>query len=75
MLSDFYELSLDELVRGIDINDVRDKGITSQQLTYIESNIRQFKDLIKSIWYSMAVLGWVIIGIVAVAIILQLLTR
>ena len=74
-MSDFYELSLDELVRGIDINDVRDKGITSQQLTYIESNIRQFKDLIKSIWYSMAVLGWVIIGIVAVAIILQLLTR
>ena len=75
MLSDFYELSLDELVRGIDVNDVRGKGITSQQLSYIESNIRQFKDLIKSIWYSMAVLGWVIIGIVAVAIILQLLTR
>lgn len=48
-ISDYYGLSLDELVRGVSVQDVRDKIGTEKQITEIYEDIQKVKSLGKSV--------------------------
>ena len=63
LLSDYYELSLDELVRNLDVQDVRDKNMSAEQLNSIYNDVGFAKKCIK--W-------WIIIAGIAVGIVLLL---
>ena len=75
LLSDFYDLSLDELVKGVDVSDVRDKGLTLKQLARIESDIDYFKSYIQSAMKYVVGLGWFMIGSFIIVLILKCLFK
>lgn len=64
LLSDYYGLSLDELVRNLDVQDVRDKNMSAEQLNSIYNDVGFAKKCIK--W-------WIIIAGIAVGIVLLLI--
>ena len=64
LLSDYYGLSLDEFVRNLDVQDVRDKNMSAEQLNSIYNDIGFAKKCIK--W-------WIIIAGIAVGIVLLLI--
>ncbi len=64
LLSDYYGLSLDELVHDLDVQDVREKNMSAEQLNSIYNDVGFAKKCIK--W-------WIIIVGVAVGIVLLLI--
>lgn len=49
LLSDYFGLSLDDLVKDIDVQEVREKNINSEQLNSIYKDVGTAKKFIK--WY------------------------
>lgn len=47
MLSDFFDLTLDELVKDIDVQEVREKNLNSERLNSIYSDVENAKKIIK----------------------------
>lgn len=62
LLSDYFGLTLDELVKDIDVEDVRDKNINSEKLNSIYNDVNFAKSIFK--WYL------IIAGSVAAVIVL-----
>lgn len=44
LLSDYYEMSLDELVRGVDVGDVRALNESEKQISSIYSDVERGKE-------------------------------
>lgn len=53
LLSDFFGMPLDELVRGLDVQDVREKNLSENQLTSIFNDVNHVKNIGKLVikWY------------------------
>lgn len=49
LLSDYFGLTLDELVKDIDVEEVRDKNINSEELNSIYNDVNTAKSIFK--WY------------------------
>ncbi len=49
LLSDYFGLTLDELVKDIDVEEVRDKNINSEKLNSIYNDVNTAKSIFK--WY------------------------
>lgn len=64
LLSDYYGLTLDELVHDLDVQDVRDKNLSAEQLNSIYNDVGFAKKCVK--W-------WIIIVGIAVGIVLLLI--
>lgn len=64
LLSDYYGLTLDELVHDLDVQDVRDKNLSAEQLNSIYNDVGFAKKRVK--W-------WIIIVGIAVGIVLLLI--
>ncbi len=60
LLSDYFGLTLDELVKDIDVQDVRDKNINSEKLDSIYKDVNTAKKILK--W------SWIIVGGIAAAV-------
>lgn len=61
LLSDYFGLSLDALVKDIDVQDVREKNPNEKQLSAIYDEITNAKSIIKTVVNVFAVIG--ILGI------------
>ena len=48
LLSDYFGLTLDELVKDIDVQEVRDKNISSEKINSIYNDVNTAKSFIKS---------------------------
>lgn len=48
-LSDYFGLTLDELVKDIDVQEVRDKNISNEKINSIYNDVNTAKSFIK--WY------------------------
>ena len=55
LLSDYFGLTLDQLVKDIDVREVREKNINSEQLSLIYKDVEKAKKIIK--WYFIIALG------------------
>ncbi|MBR6823599.1 MAG: helix-turn-helix transcriptional regulator [Firmicutes bacterium] len=71
LLSDYFGLSLDALVKDIDLQDVRDKTAAERQITAIYDDVQRSKSILSSI--NALINGLAIFGIVGVAILLLLI--
>ena len=49
LLSDYFGLTLDELVKDVDVQEVREKNINSEKLDSIYSDVGKAKQFVK--WY------------------------
>ena len=70
MLSDYFNLTLDELVKGIDVQDVREKNMTDERVASIyldvENGKATFKKVVKIVEYIiLAVAVIVLVGFLA----------
>ena len=50
LLSDYYEISLDELVRGVDVGDVRALNESEKQISSIYSDVERGKEAALRAW-------------------------
>lgn len=62
LLSDYFELSLDELVKGVDVQDVRSKNLSEKQLSSIYEDINSAKSTINQVINIFVIIG--LIGII-----------
>lgn len=65
LLSDYFGLSLDALVKDIDVQDVRQKNQSEQQIGVIYDDIQKAKWAVNTV-----INGFAIFGIVGIAILL-----
>ena len=62
LLSDYYEMSLDELVRGVDVGDVRALNESEKQISSIYSDVERGKEAALRAWRAFLVVGCVVLG-------------
>lgn len=73
MLSDYFGMSLDELVKDIDVQDIRDKNLTDEKVDSIFSDVQKMKDILEKGWRIIGYVGWGILIYVAVCFVVKLL--
>lgn len=62
LLSDYFGLSLDALVKDIDVQDVRDKNLNDKQLSAIYDDVQNAKSTISTVVNIFCVIG--VVGVV-----------
>lgn len=73
MLSDFFNMTLDELVKDIDVQDVRDKNLTDEKVASIYLDVENSKNYSKRFLKIFCYVGFVLIAIIALGFVLHLL--
>lgn len=73
MLSDYFGMSLDELVKDIDVQDIREKNMTDKKVASIFSDVQKMKDILEKGWKIIGYVGWGILIYVAVCFAVKLL--
>ncbi len=68
-LSDYFGMTLDALVKDIELQDVREKNLSEQQITEIYDDVKKAKATIKSLVKWALILGSAILILYAVLII------
>lgn len=66
MLSDYFNLTLDELVKGVDVQDVREKNMTDERVTSIYLDVEKGKAAFKKI---VRILGYIYLAVLAAVLI------
>lgn len=72
MLSDYFDMTLDELVKDIDVQDVRDKNLTDEKVASIYLDIENVKNQSRKFVKIFCYAGVILLGIVILAFILHL---
>ena len=73
MLSDFFNITFAELVKDIDLQDIREKNLTDEKISSIFSDIEKSKEMSKKWIKLLCYVGFVILGIFALVFILHLI--
>lgn len=68
LLSDYFGLSLDALVKDIDVQDVREKNLSEQQISDIHEDIKKAKWAVNTV-----VNGFAIFGVVGFSILILII--
>ena len=68
LLSDYYEMSLDELVRGVDVGDVRALNESEKQISSIYSDVEGGKAVVRKAWRAFLVVGCVVLALFALVV-------
>ena len=72
MLSDYFNMTLDELVKGIDVQDVREKNMTDERVASIYLDIENGKTVFKKSLNIICYIGLVLIILCLVAFLAHL---
>lgn len=73
LLSDFFALSLDELVRDIDVQDVRQKaGGSEEKISALFADVQKSKEITRLVLRGVVVFGWVMLAVMLLALVLVL---
>lgn len=72
MLSDYFDMTLDELVKDIDVQDVRDKNLTDEKVASIYLDVENVKNKSRKYVKIFCYIGVILLGIVILAFILHL---
>lgn len=66
LLSDYFGLTLDELVKGVDVQDVREKSMTDERIASIYLDIEKGKAALTSF---LRILGYITLAIAALMLV------
>lgn len=72
MLSDYFNMTLDELVKGIDVQDVREKNRTDERVCSMYLDIENGKSILKKSVKIFCYFGLALIAVFILAFILHL---
>lgn len=73
MLSDFFDMTLDELVKDINVQDVRNKSLTDEKVTSIFNDFEKSKTILRYICKGFIYFVGFIVFIALIAFILHLI--
>lgn len=73
LLSDYFGISLDELVKDIDVQDIREKNLTDEKVASIFSDIQKMKYLAEKIWKIVLYATLVLLALIAIGFVAHLL--
>lgn len=68
LLSDYFGMSLDALMKDIDVQDVREKNLNDQKLSVIYDDVQQTKTIMKTV--NDIINGFAIFGVVGVTVLI-----
>lgn len=71
MLSDYFGMSLDELVKDIDVQDVRDRNLTDEKVASIFSDIQVLKDTASKWWKIACYAALILLAVMAAGFIVK----
>lgn len=66
LLSDYFDLTLDELVKGVDVQDVREKNMTDERIASIYLDIEKGKAALTSF---LRIVGYITLAIAALMLV------
>ena len=66
MLSDYFNMTLDELVKGIGVQDVREKNMTDEKVASIYMDVESGKATLKKI---LTIISYVVIALIALFVV------
>lgn len=69
LLSDYYEMSLDELVKGVDVGDVRSLNESEKQISSIYSDLERGKEAARRVWLLLLIAGCVVLAFFVLVVI------
>ena len=72
MLSDYFDMTLDELVKDIDVQDVRNKNLTDEKVASIYLDVENVKNKSRKLIKIFCYAGVILLGIVILGFILHL---
>lgn len=75
LLSDYFDMTLDELVRGLDVQDVRNMNRTDEHVASIFSDVERGKDSVRKMWKAVSLIGWGILAFFVVVVVVALVTQ
>lgn len=73
MLSDYFHMTLDELVKDIDVEEVRNKNMTDEKISSIYTDLEKGKYYFNKLFTGFAIFGWLIIILMIIAVVLEFL--
>lgn len=73
MLSDYFGMSLDELVKDLDVQDVRERKLTDEKVASMYSDVETAKELLKKFYKVIVYLGTFIILFCVIVFVIHLL--
>ena len=72
LLSDYFDMTLDELVRGIDVQEVRDRSRSEEKIASLYTDAEKVKEFGRLAVRIVAVLGVAVLACMALALVLRL---
>lgn len=73
MLSDYFHMTLDELVKDIDVEEVRNKNMTDEKISSIYTDLEKGKYYFNKLFKGLAIFGWLVIILMIIAVVLEFL--
>ncbi|MDQ0362084.1 helix-turn-helix domain-containing protein [Breznakia pachnodae] len=73
MLSDYFGMTLDELVHDLDVEDIREKNLTDEKVSSMHMDLEKMKYLAKLIAKILCVIGIVIFCVAIITFIIHLI--
>ena len=71
LLSDYFGMALDELVKDIDVQDVRERNLTDERIASIFSDIQNLKSTLVSWWKVICYGALILIGLIIIGLIVK----
>lgn len=72
-LSDYFGITLDELVRDIDVQDIRDKDLTEEKIASIYKDIERFKNFKDVVMKVINIYCYIGLGFLAIVIVIGII--
>lgn len=72
LLSDYFDMTLDELVRGIDVQEVRDRSRSEEKIASLYTDAEKVKEFGRLAVRIVTVLGVAVLVCMALALVLRL---
>lgn len=72
LLSDYFDMTLDELVRGIDVQEVRDRSRSDEKIASLYTDAEKVKEFGRLAGRIVTVLGVVVLVCMALALVVRL---
>lgn len=71
LLSDYFEITIDELVKDIDVQNIRDQGLSNEKIISMHSDVEKFKRSFRQLCIFSSVILGVLLTIAAIAVVVN----
>ncbi len=75
MLSDYFNITLDELVKNIDVQDIRERNLTDEKISSIFLDVERVKNICSDIIKYLSILGYFILGFTSIVFVIAIIRK